>query len=403
MIQMITYSGKEKAYEGENVVVSNLHSPKSLDEFDVNIINLGDKNIWHNVKFDNSTINIINDLESICTMLERSKKSINILMVPLNIIFLYGYDTFERRYVHECELKNMLSKFRGNILFKLSQDFRQEIHYEITETKIGNGSIRADFYFDTTENILTASSLSEKATTIGSGNSILTTLNICTYAEIIAFLKQIGLLKEKQTAPKWMEGICMFDDAKQIEIIRENQQKIQTAETNINEAKKVIAKNNEFKSILYTNGDELVKTVFEILETMLGVSLEGFEDKKKEDFKFDVDGFTYLGEIKGIGSNVKSQNITQLELHHQSYMDDHLEAKEDQMRMILIINHQRNVALPDRDPIDHKQIDLANKYGSLIVETYTLLKMFEKYLNGTLARKQCLELLSSNTGLLQLN
>lgn len=403
MIQMITYSGREKVYEGEDVVVNKLHSPKSLDEFEVNFINLGDKNIWCSDQHHNKTINSIKDFESICTMLECSKRSTNIIMLPLNLIFSYKYNQYQKRYEDTYELKNMLKEFRADILFKLSRDFRQGLNYEITETKIGNGSIRADFYFDTTVNILTASSLSEKATTIRSGNSILTTLNICTYAEVIAFLKQIGLLKEKETAPKWMEGICMFDDAKQIEIIRENQQKIQTAETNINEAKKVIAKNNEFKSILYTNGDELVKTVFEILETMLGVSLEGFEDKKKEDFKFDVDGFTYLGEIKGIGSNVKSQNITQLELHHQSYMDDHLEAKEDQMRMILIINHQRNAALPDRDPIDHKQIDLANKYGSLIVETYTLLKMFEKYLNGALTREQCLELLSSNTGLLQLS
>jgi len=37
-------------------------------------------------------------------------------------------------------------------------------------------------------------------------------------------------------------------------------------------------KNNEYKSILYTQGDELVKVVFEIIEQMFGCDLSNFEE-----------------------------------------------------------------------------------------------------------------------------
>ena len=66
------------------------------------------------------------------------------------------------------------------------------------------------------------------------------------------------------------------------------------------------------KSVLYTNGDELVQVVFEILEELLGCDLSQFVDLKKEDFLFTIEDTTFIGEIKGVNSNVKNPNITQL-------------------------------------------------------------------------------------------
>ena len=198
-----------------------------------------------------------------------------------------------------------------------------------------------------------------------------------------------------------MKEIIMFDDEQQFVTIEKNRQAIKTAENNIANAMEKIDKNNEYKSILYTTGEELVKVVFEILENMLGCDLSQFEDKKKEDFSFEQDGIVYIGEIKGISSNVKSQNISQLELHHQGFMDEHPEIEDKNLRQILIINHQRNMALQKRDPVDKKQIELASKYGSLIVETGILLKMFERYKKEELTREECFALLEQN-GVLEL-
>ena len=49
--------------------------------------------------------------------------------------------------------------------------------------------------------------------------------------------------------------------------------------------------------------------------------------------------------------------------------------------------------MSERDPVDKKQIELAERNGSLIIETYTLLKMFEKYQIQELTREQCFDLL----------
>ena len=92
-------------------------------------------------------------------------------------------------------------------------------------------------------------------------------------------------------------------------------------------------------------------------------------------------------------------NVSQLDVHVQNYLDDHEEDK-DKITSLLIIDHQRNRPLSEREPVHNIQINLAKRNGSLIVETITLLKLFEKYLDNTLTREKCIEILSINTGLL---
>ncbi len=172
------------------------------------------------------------------------------------------------------------------------------------------------------------------------------------------------------------------------------------ANENISAAIERLNKNNEYKSILFTNGDELIKVVFEILEIMLGWDLSHFVDLKKEDFLFEMEDIVFIGEVKGVTSNVKNENVSQLEVHYQGYLEEHEEIDDKQVKALLIINHQRNKPLEQREPVHERQINLANKYESLIVETATLLRMFEKYLGGNLSREECLELLKTNKGIL---
>lgn len=49
------------------------------------------------------------------------------------------------------------------------------------------------------------------------------------YKDLVAFLKEVGLIQERTDAPEWMEGITMFDDTQQIDLIRDNRIKIQEA------------------------------------------------------------------------------------------------------------------------------------------------------------------------------
>ena len=67
---------------------------------------------------------------------------------------------------------------------------------------------------------------------------------------------------------------------------------------------------------------------------------------------------------------------------------------------MLIIDHQRNKPLSQREEVHNNAIELAIRNKSLIIETITLLRMFEKYLSGELNREKIIDILETNTGLL---
>ena len=194
----------------------------------------------------------------------------------------------------------------------------------------------------------------------------------------------------------------MFDDKKQLEIIQENNIIIGEANQKISNAMAILNKNDEYKSILYTNGDELVNVVFEILENILGCDLSNFQDVKKEDFLFELEGHYFIGEIKGVNHNVKSENVSQLDVHYQSFKDAHPEIADSDISAILIMNHQKNKPVFERESVHENQIQLSKRNGSLIVETMTLLKLYEKYTNQEVLREQCINMLKESTGLLTL-
>lgn len=231
---------------------------------------------------------------------------------------------------------------------------------------------------------------------------IASTLQINEYSEMMELLTVLGLIQTKQDVPLWLEEVRMFDDNKQFGIIEENNRSIEIAKQNISTAIGKIDKNREYKSILYTNGDELVKVVFEILENMLGCDLSQFVDKKAEDFLFEIGDTVFIGEIKGVNHNVKSENVSQLDVHYQSYLEEHTDKKEEKIKAILIINHQKNKPLEIREPVHEKQIQLACRNGSLIIETITLLKLFEQYLSQNISREDCIRLLCAQKGLLNI-
>lgn len=62
MIQVITNNSK---YSGDGMVTNPINAPRSLDEYEINIVDLNDDVIWKNQKSDYSSIRGIKDFQSI--------------------------------------------------------------------------------------------------------------------------------------------------------------------------------------------------------------------------------------------------------------------------------------------------------------------------------------------------
>lgn len=397
-IQIINYDGINIYPDNIDATYATFQRPYSLDSFDINILDFNDLRIWKNDKDDLKSIILEKDIINLQKMISQANKTKMIILLPQDLN--YSYSVYHGHFPKTEELKNTLSTLSHviNLLTRLNLD----IIYENTCTLINNSNHKAAFYFkDTAYNIITSSNISNKTTTIKYKFIFLTFLEFKNYVELMFFLNEVGIIVEKNKIPDWVCSIKMFDDIQQLKVVDENLKIIQSLKDSIDDAQKKIEENNKYKSILYTNGNELVEVVFEILTEITGCNLNEFIDKKKEDFSFVVNGITCIGEIKGISSNVKSQNISQLEFHHQGFLDDNPEVEDINIRQLLIINHQRNVPLEKRDPVDSKQIQLAQKYGSLIVETRMLLKLLEDYRVGKLTQNKCFEILTKTTGILE--
>lgn len=404
MIQVITYDGNNKCYQGEFVEQYSFHDIRSLDEYSINIIDLNNKNIWVNNKDNKSSLNCIADLKSISSMIANSRTAKIIILLPQNLKYSYDYAVHRygqnKTYIID-ELKNMLGELVGHILKQLYPAIvHTPLEYENTKTIIRNKEYPASFYFSNVSDARFRSNMSEKATVLMRGNVVLSTLEIKDYDSLFVFLDELCLLDKREEEPEWLANIRMFDDIVQDAIIADKKEEINAAKQVIDQANMVLEKNKRMKSVLYTNGDELVQVVFEILEELLGCDLSQFVDLKKEDFLFTIEDTTFIGEIKGVNSNVKNPNITQLEVHYQDYCEEHDDIPEEKIKALLIINHQKSKPIGEREPIMERQINLAKRNGSLIIETYTLLQILEKYRNGDMSRKEILNRFIESTGVL---
>lgn len=406
MIQIINYSDKltgEIRNQHRNITFTGLGAPQSLDEFEINILDLRNEGIYRNDEDNRKSVNCINDFISIGTMIKNSTNAKNIIIIPQNVLYKYYYGKSDKQYYRTSHLKDMIYSLKNSILIQIHENFKLiNLLYENTRTKVAGEDVNASFYFDAGESILTKSNMSCKPTTIKVGELIMTTLDFVELKDIINFLNEINLIQTIEEVPEWMNQYKMFDDTEQYGIIEENNDIIKESQENIGKALNVIKQNDRYKSILYTNGDELVEVAFEILEKILGCNLSDFNDDKKEDFAVELDGKHFIGEIKGVTSNVKSEHVSQLDVHYQSYLETN-DLNDEDVFAILIINHQRNKSLEVREPIHENQIKLSKRNGSLIIETITLLKLFEKFKRNEISTDKCRELLSNNIGLLSIN
>ena len=406
-IQLVTYNPKMFNSYDSQIVISDFNKLKALDNYEINIMDLSSPEIWANKgnKENNPSLNskMTDDFKSIYQMINNSKKSKIIICLPSNIYYQWEFYDEKRK----VQLKDIISTFSG-ILSQLISLEKLNIVYENSNTIIGNESVNAAFYFNNTRyNNVTVSKDSDKPTTIMSESIIVTSLNIIQKDNpnlLKMYLNEIGLLKEEIEFPEWLYRYNFNDDEMQNSNIEQAKEQIKLQKEIIDKANQKLQKNLYYKSILYNNSDALVEVVFEILEYIFDISLSDFNDEKREDFLFKKEDTTYIGEIKGVTSNVKYENISQLEVHYSKYLDKLQEINTtENIKKILIMNYERKKDILLRDKINHMQIDLAKKHETLIIDTRSLLSVYENILQGKLERSKVIDYIKNNSGLIELD
>lgn len=236
-VQIIGESwGKKPGFDG--ITQSSLSSPRSLDEFDVNVISLNDHNLWRNDKNSHEYINSSNDLKSVASMVKNRTKSVVVYVMPQNFTFYYHkYTTghqvgYYSQFPIKDDLDNIWRKIINEVLYP--QISINPLSFENTRTIVGNQEYTADFYLNSPlrKKIFTKSKASEKATTILLyEKTLITTLNITTTREsLVNFIQELLSPKEKTPIPQWAREIQFGDDAEQHTIISNREETISNAQ-----------------------------------------------------------------------------------------------------------------------------------------------------------------------------
>lgn len=406
-VQIISNSNL-RHLEAKEVSISQLSKPLSLDEFDVNIIDLSTDSLWRNIQGGLTSINSINDLISIRQMVERKAASTVMYVFPYNCLFYYSYNPHYRNdngYQQKKPIKDCLSEVSNVISKALPFSVNEPpMIYENTTTLINEVSYSASFYFEDGYRSITKSNKSNKTTTIDyNGTAFLTSLQILESSEkLMGFIRYLLPPNPHEEMPQWATEIKVLNDEDLSFQIDKAMEEIRQLELTIDEANAALYQNARIKSILYTNSSELVEVVFTILEKLLACDLSEFVDEKKEDFQIKKDTFTLIGEIKGVTSNIKNEHISQVDVHYQGYMDKLAEEGiSENVYQVLIMNPFRNKPLSEREPVHDTQIKLAERNGCLVIETITLLKLYEKFAAGDIDVPNCEKLFVEKTGLLK--
>ncbi len=401
-IQFISFK-KENIQGKYDYTCSTLNTPNSLDVFNVNVFSLQDFNLWQYQKDDYKKLNQTNDFKSIKAMIENSEESINIIALPQN--YTHRYYFYSGTYNRTIEIKDEINNLKLNILAEIiPSNYYYDLIYENSKTELNDSVFDAAFGFTTFEKSLTTSD-GNKATTIRSGNLILTTLDLKSpQTTIDDFIDGIGLGEKKVEIPKWLTEYNCFDDKEQKDLIAGNESKIEVLKTEIDKSKEKLKENEKYKSILVANKDNLVVTVFEMLEKMLNCDLSGFVDKKKEDFVIKKELITFVGEIKGINSNVGYDNVAQSERHKAQYRDAlKRENRTENVKALLVINPLRKTPIAEREAINQEQIEYAKSLGVLIITTEVFLQLFEKFISNQILNDDIIKVFSDKTGILSLD
>lgn len=410
-IQILNYDGKLLGEGIDSCVISKISDPRSLDEFMVNIIDLNSKSLWKYSGSDGSSIDSFQDIANLAKMIKDTKKSKTLILLPQNIMYRYDYRYIRAgmyNFAESKELKNHFSVIEKTInkLAPFFQTVCKDLIFENTITSIEKVEYKAAFHFafSVGQNIITKSKDSEKTTTLEvSNNLIITTLEVLESEDsLYTFLSKCKLMEDEETYPQWLLEHSILNDAELNDIIQEKNKAIEDAQSCIAETNEKLKANLEYKSILFTQDNSLVKVVFKILEEILDVDLSTFKDERKEDFHILInEDFEFIGEIKGKKANISNDNLHQLDGHYLSRLEKLSEQGQSKtIKALLIINRFREKPISERSEIHGDQLKIAIRNNALIIETATLLHIYERFVLGELDAEKCRGIFKEKIGLL---
>ena len=393
-IQIIQDKNSKENFKHENITISNLENPISLDNFDINIINLSSESIWITKNPEMNTNIHMRDFKNINRMIFDSYTSNIIIILPQNIQF-----STDTKQIKPMKLQYVTDKIQENI--KIIFPSLPTLGYEKNFKKINEKKFSADFYFKLCGATLISSDKSKKALAIIQNERIIsTTLKIETTEYLFDFLNEIDLIDTEIEIPEWFSDINMFDDLSQKKLIEKNKHEIKKLQIKNENAQNKLDENNEYKSILYKQSKPLEESVRKIIGELLEYDLSNFKDTGGEDFLIEFDDVTFIGEIKGVKKNITNEHLNKLDLHLTRRQK---KVKDENLQPLFIANRFINRPPEKREPVNHDQIENAtNKYKILIIDTYDLLKLFEKFKNGEMTSEKIKNKFNEEIGLFEL-
>lgn len=381
-IQIISDENRYFNLDFENLALSTINRFSALEAFDYTLIDLNYNKLW-NYNKEQSKFEEDTNIKTLTDSIKENDKIIIIL--PSNKEYKIN-DTLSSETKQIKNDTTIITKFL-NDYFGIEEI---TLAYGVNETIINDEEIGSDFYFQDISNfkILTKNIIS-KPTTIQRRNYVLTTIQLSYGEDIKNFINQI-FNPSVESIPDWFDEIEMFDDKEQKLQIKENEDKIKSLEEDITTAENKLKENNYYKSILYKQGKPLVKVVFKMLEEMLNCDLSKFKDVYKEDFLLEFDDVTFIGEIKGVNSNVKNRHLSQLD-DHVSDREDYLKENnlEENIKPLLIENTFIETKPSEREEVDDATIEKAKeKYQSLIITSIPFLELYQSFKKGEITTEE---------------
>ena len=348
----------------------------NFDNFNYNIIDLRDTSIFTNARTYYKEFSL---------KMEDLKKSLN--SNHSNVLILlpnYKFDNYANSI-----------KFVLNFLLEIDMC---KIEYERNYTTIENNKLENSYYFKlsgTCSQLLKAKSYDDtnkdKITILKYKNILISSIQNVRIRDIAPILPV--LFKEELSSfemPDWVKNLYFFDDIKLTENNKKLEEELQKIKNQIKENNDKLKENAKYKSILYTNGDILQEIVKEMLNDIFDNSLENFKDLKKEDFLIELENdITFIGEVKGVSTNVKNPHIHQIVGRQLDYEEIN---PNKETHPILVINYLRDRDISNRDNISAEQIKYAKRNYCLIISTITFLKLYEKYKKQELTKEDIIKI-----------
>ncbi|WP_107788232.1 hypothetical protein [Campylobacter concisus] len=373
----------------KNFCISKISEPRSFDEFDYNIVDFNDGQLWKFDKNKSICLDIKGFARLLSKILQETKKSNTLIIMPQNITTgEIGGDGWTIS-TYNIKISSIIQYFPDS-LSPMIRNF-PTIRYEKSVTKIDDDIFLSDFVFDESIYRSLKKSNGGKDVILDIEGIYVTTLDIKDNNEVGVMLDFILSQYHKSIAPEWISNIEYFSNRSYLSEKDEVLKQLDVLE-------KEISKNNKIKSILYSTGDELVGVVKEILVDIFKLTDSHFTDVKKEDFRFEFEDVNFMVEIKGINTNVKNSNIAQCKKHVTDLIAEDDTKSPGNVKGLLIVNPQRDIEPGKREPIHANQISYAKSEGILIITTLELLKLYQAYTKDEVVSNKCFETFKNNVG-----